>query len=87
MKDIFTASKETLAEKFVGGTVYQAFLSAYNYHRWHAPVSGTVSDVYLVDGTYYSESESEGQDPAGPNNSEGYITAVATRHGHGYRLR
>ncbi len=79
LKDIFTASKETLAEKFVGGTVYQAFLSAYNYHRWHAPVSGTVSDVYLVDGTYYSESESEGQDPAGPNNSEGYITAVATR--------
>jgi len=26
---------------FVGGTVYQAYLSAENYHRWHSPVSGT----------------------------------------------
>ena len=79
LKDIFTAPKVSLAEKFIGGTVYQAFLSAYNYHCWHAPVSGNILDVYLVEGTYYSEAESEGQDPAGPNNSEGYITAVATR--------
>jgi phosphatidylserine decarboxylase len=79
LKDIFTASKTSLAENFVGGTVYQAFLSAYNYHRWHAPVSGTIADVYLVAGTYYSEAESEGEDPAGPNDSEGYITTVATR--------
>jgi phosphatidylserine decarboxylase len=79
LKDMFTAPKEELAQKFVGGTVYQAFLSAYNYHCWHAPVSGTISDLYLVEGTYYSEAESEGQDPAGPNNSEGYITAVAAR--------
>jgi phosphatidylserine decarboxylase len=79
LKDMFTAPKEELALKFVGGTVYQAFLSAYNYHCWHAPVSGIISDVYLVDGTYYSEAESEGEDPAGPNNSEGYITAVAAR--------
>lgn len=77
--DIFTVPKTSLAENFVGGTVYQAFLSAYNYHRWHAPVSGTISDVYLIEGTYYSEAESEGQDPAGPNNSEGYITSVAAR--------
>jgi phosphatidylserine decarboxylase len=32
-----------LAAKFVGGTVYQAFLSAKAYHRWHSPVSGTVA--------------------------------------------
>jgi len=79
LKDIFTAPKSSLAENFVGGTVYQAFLSAYNYHRWHAPVSGTIADIYLVSGTYYSEAESEGEDPAGPNDSEGYITTVATR--------
>lgn len=77
--DIFTNPKQDLAVQFEGGTVYQAFLSAYNYHRWHAPVSGTIVDDYLVEGTYYSEVESEGQDPAGPNNSEGYISAVATR--------
>jgi hypothetical protein len=29
------------AEKFVGGTVYQAFLSRADYHRWHSPVKGT----------------------------------------------
>ncbi|WP_206996297.1 phosphatidylserine decarboxylase family protein [Trinickia mobilis] len=79
LQDIFTAQHEDLAQKFVGGDVYQAFLSAYNYHRWHAPVSGTVVKAYLVDGTYYSDAESEGLDPAGPNDSQGYITAVAAR--------
>ena len=33
---------DKLAEHFVGGTVYQAFLSALSYHRWHAPVSGKI---------------------------------------------
>ncbi len=31
---------DPLVDKFVGGTIYQAFLSALSYHRWHAPVSG-----------------------------------------------
>ncbi|KAI7337699.1 hypothetical protein KC315_g2134 [Hortaea werneckii] len=31
---------DQLAESFAGGIVYQAFLSALSYHRWHAPVSG-----------------------------------------------
>ena len=33
------------AAAFEGGTLYQAFLSALNYHRWHSPVSGTVRSV------------------------------------------
>lgn len=66
-------------EDFVGGTVYQAFLSAKNYHRWHSPVSGTIRSVHQVEGTYYSEAASEGFDEAGPNNSQGYIAHVATR--------
>ncbi len=66
-------------DQFVGGTVYQAFLSALNYHRWHSPVSGTVVQAFVKDGTYYSEADSEGEDPAGPNNSQGYLTQVATR--------
>lgn len=33
---------DKLAEQFVGGTVYQAFLSALSYHRWHSPVSGKI---------------------------------------------
>ena len=65
--------------EFVGGTVYQAFLSAENYHRWHSPVSGTIKMIHQVEGTYYAEAASEGFDPAGPNNSQGYIAHVATR--------
>ena len=66
-------------DEFVGGTVYQAFLSAENYHRWHSPVSGTVKLIRHVEGTYYAEAASEGFDPLGPNNSQGYIAHVATR--------
>ena len=66
-------------EEFVGGTVYQAFLSAEKYHRWHSPVSGTIKKVHQVAGTYYSEAASEHFDPAGPNNSQGYIAHTATR--------
>lgn len=42
-------------DDFVGGTIYQAFLSALSYHRWHSPVDGVIKKVVLVDGTYYSE--------------------------------
>jgi len=72
-------ANDTLVPLFVGGTVYQAYLSPLSYHRWHSPVSGTVAKAYVKDGTYYSEAPSEGFDPAGPNDSQGYITAVATR--------
>jgi phosphatidylserine decarboxylase len=74
-------------EPFVGGTIYQAFLSALSYHRWHSPVSGTVKKAYLVQGTYFSEPLFEGLgDPnndqineGGETNGQGYITATATR--------
>jgi phosphatidylserine decarboxylase len=66
-------------DQFVGGTIYQAFLDAYNYHRWHSPVKGTIRKAFVQEGTYYSEADSEGEDPAGPNNSQGYITHIATR--------
>jgi phosphatidylserine decarboxylase len=66
-------------EHFKKGTIYQAFLSAENYHCWHSPVSGTVKMIHQVEGTYYAEAAAEGFDPAGPNNSQGYIAHVATR--------
>lgn len=72
------ANDESVSE-FVGGTVYQAFLSALNYHRWHSPVSGTIKKAWVQPGTYYSEAESMGMDPAGPNESQGYIAHVAAR--------
>ena len=66
-------------DEFVGGVVYQAFLSADNYHRWHSPVSGTIKKIHHVEGTYFSEARSEGFDPAGPCNSQGYIAHTAAR--------
>jgi len=71
--------------QFAGGTVYQAFLSALSYHRWHSPVSGTVKKACVINGSYYLESlyqgfrDPQGPDAAAPNNSQAYLTAVATR--------
>ena len=67
------------ADAFVGGSVYQAYLSALSYHRWHSPVTGTVVGTRRVAGTYFAELPVEGLDPAGPDDSQGYITHVATR--------
>ncbi|MER7544600.1 phosphatidylserine decarboxylase family protein [Actinomadura sp.] len=72
-------ANDPLVDEFAGGTVYQAFLSAFSYHRWHSPVDGRVVKAYVQDGTYYSETPAEGFDPAAPNDSQGYITEVATR--------
>jgi phosphatidylserine decarboxylase len=70
---------DALTEKFVGGTIYQAFLSALSYHRWHSPVSGTVVKTQVVDGSYFAETLAEGFDPTGENESQGFITELATR--------
>ncbi len=72
-------ANDPLAPLFAGGTVYQAYLSPFCYHRWHSPVSGRVAKAYVKDGAYFAEALSEGFDPAGPNDSQAYITALATR--------
>lgn len=79
---------DPLAKQFDGATVYQAFLSALSYHRWHSPVSGTIKKAYVVDGTYFSEPLWEGLgDPsarheieqAGITTGQGYIVQLAVR--------
>ncbi|KAL4792186.1 Phophatidylserine decarboxylase-domain-containing protein [Aspergillus venezuelensis] len=85
-------SHDEFAPQFVGGTVYQAFLSALSYHRWHAPVSGKIVKAYVVDGTYYSEPLFEGLwggredkphgqkiDKGGEVTTQEYLSCVATR--------
>jgi len=70
---------------FEGGTVYQAFLSALSYHRWNSPVNGTIDRAFVVNGSYYLQSAYEGfdhtpdPDDVAPNDSQPYLTAVATR--------
>lgn len=66
-------------DQFVGGTVYQAFLSARDYHRWHSPVAGRIVRASLREGTYYSEADSEGADAVEPMNSQSYLAHVAAR--------
>jgi phosphatidylserine decarboxylase len=66
-------------DEFVGGTVYQAFLSATDYHRWHSPVAGTIVRAFVQEGTYYSEADAEGADAVEATNSQGYMAHVAAR--------
>ena len=66
-------------DEFATGTVYQAFLSATNYHRWHSPVAGTIVRAHVVDGTYYSEADSVGENATESPNSQSYLAHVATR--------
>ncbi|UNI22491.1 Phosphatidylserine decarboxylase [Purpureocillium takamizusanense] len=79
---------DPLAHHFGGGTVYQAFLSALSYHRWHAPVAGTVRRAFVEDGMYFSEPLFEGPgdpeqhgeiDTRGIVVAQGYLSALATR--------
>lgn len=75
---------DPLAYAFEGGTVYQAFLSALSYHRWHSPVSGTVRRAFVQEGTYFSVllSEEVGEQDVsetGVEGAQGYLSAMATR--------
>ena len=79
LQHLFGPDMFETAERFVGGTVYQAFLSALSYHRWHSPVDGTVIATKNIPGTYYSSSLCVGPDSAAPDKSQGYICQVATR--------
>ncbi|KAE8348151.1 Phophatidylserine decarboxylase-domain-containing protein [Aspergillus coremiiformis] len=89
LHDMLGATKDssvgTYVDKFVGGVVYQAFLSADSYHCWNAPVTGVVKYRSLIDGTYFAETAasgfggSSGPDPAGPDLSQRYITHIAAR--------
>ena len=69
---------EEAAAPFVGGDVFQSFLSGANYHRWHAPVAGTVRHT-RIDALTFTEAESAGPDPGAGILSLGYETATNTR--------
>jgi phosphatidylserine decarboxylase len=40
---------------FVGGSVFHTSMDKIDYHRWHAPVSGTIERIISVPGTYFTE--------------------------------
>ncbi|KAL9633615.1 MAG: hypothetical protein Q9204_003324 [Flavoplaca sp. TL-2023a] len=72
-------ASDELSASFYGGTVYQAYLEATNYHRWHSPVSGTIRKAYGKPGAYYAQAPTVGFDWSTPCKSQAYLTHVATR--------
>ena len=81
---------ETYANRFVNGTVYQAFLSPLDYHRWNAPVDGVILKTVLVPGSYYAVLPDDGADENDPDQdpgsrygaivrSQSWLTMAATR--------
>lgn len=87
--DILQRDDET-ARYFTGGTVYQAFLSPYDYHRWRAPVSGTIVRADVVPGSYYAVLPDGGAEEGDPDfeagapwggiiRSQPWLTQAATR--------
>ena len=75
----FMLANDSLAENFVGGTVYQAYLSALSYHRWHSPVDGIIKKAYTIPGSYFSQAQFAGFDFTAPVSSQAYLTEVAAR--------
>lgn len=43
-----------MAQRFEGGSIVIARLAPQDYHRWHAPVSGTVESINEIPGAYYT---------------------------------
>jgi len=66
-------------DRFVGGIVFQTFLSGHDYHRWHSPIDGVVREARVVNGFMFSELSSEGFDKDAGILSQGYEASVNTR--------
>ena len=68
---------DDLAPQFYGGTIYQAYLDAVSYHRWHSPVGGTVMKAYVIPGTYYAASPAVGLETEAVPKGDGLIRSQA----------
>ena len=66
-------------DEFIGGVVFQSFLSGADYHRWHAPVAGVVKYTELVEGLMFSDDPSAGCDTTAATYSQVYGANVNTR--------
>ena len=78
--DLF-AGQEQYAELFVGGQLYQGFLSATHYHRWNAPLDGTIVRSWVQSGTYFAQRPGQGETPGTWEGTESqpYLGHVAAR--------
>jgi phosphatidylserine decarboxylase len=87
--DMFDARSKNLKkfidDHFVNGALYQAFLDPWCYHRWHAPITGTIFRSYRLGGTYFLDSPGMEQIGInrGTNNfigSQPLMSIVSVRH-------
>jgi phosphatidylserine decarboxylase len=69
------------ASMLAGGTVYQAFLSTADYHRWRSPISGVIEKTVIVPGTYFAvlPDVDDHESSPGPIRSQPWLTMHATR--------
>ena len=77
LSNMFNNSAYT--ESFVGGDVFQSFLSGADYHRWRSPIDGVVQHAEVVDGLMFSELKSAGRDKTAGTYSQRYEASVNTR--------
>jgi len=51
------------------------------YHRWHTPVSGTITKIYNIPGSYFLDHSLTNHifDPSSPDQSQSFLSSVATR--------
>ncbi|KAJ7451652.1 phosphatidylserine decarboxylase [Mycena latifolia] len=75
---------------FTGGTIYQAFLSPADYHRWRSPVAGKIVRADVIPGSYYAVLPDGGAEEGDPDlepgspygaliRSQPWLTVAATR--------
>lgn len=78
--DIFGGQRQW-AQLFEGGQLYQGFLSATHYHRWRAPLDGTLVRSWVEPGTYFAQRPAQGEDPGTWEGTESqpYLAHVAAR--------
>mgnify|MGYP003347463262 CR=1 FL=1 len=78
--DLF-AGQTKWAAHFVGGQLYQGFLSATHYHRWRSPLTGKLVRSWVQPGTYFAQRPGQGEDPGTWEGTESqpYLGHVATR--------
>jgi phosphatidylserine decarboxylase len=61
----------TYVDQFTGGTVYQAFLSPQDYHRWRSPIDGVIEKALVAPGNYYAVIPDAGAEADDPDLPEG----------------
>lgn len=78
--DLFGGERQW-AKRFEGGQVYQGFLSATHFHRWRAPLDGTLVRSWVQPGTYFAQrpAQGEGVGTWEGTESQPYLGHVAAR--------